>query len=345
MSIYSKRNVWCAIFLYFTLVQVGYGLNRYCLKEVDYCFTITLPQNNETLVHFRLEAPSTAGWLGLGIGKDMTGYLMIAWANDDGSITLSQREGEEGVQPLATDQQSDLQLNMDTNFAYAYSTLNPYDKDINAYLARHDYNGHIKLNLADGVSELSQYDRLIIAHAALMFSAWLVIIPGAVFIARFARNFLPTTWFKLHVGIQVFLSLPVIIAGSSLSFAAAGNLTFDDPHKIVGFVLFLGFFIQLAIGAIHHHLYDPKRLRTPWWTQLHWWFGRALVVLAAFQIPLGLKLYGVDMAYYYIYYIYLFILLIAFSFLSFRLWNRGQDNGFKRMRDSQDDGFKQMQNS
>jgi len=64
------------------------------------------------------------------------------------------------------------------------------------------------------------------------------------------------------------------------------------------------------------------------------WFGRALVVLAVFQIPLGLKLYAADMTYFYAYYIYLFILLIAFSFLSFRLWNRKQDGGFKRMEDS-----------
>lgn len=187
---------------------------------------------------------------------------------------------------MATDQQSDLKLNMDTSkinennkfiveftrplkvkgsriknkqtFAYAYGTLNPEDKDIDAYLPRHDYRGNIKLNLAEGGSELSHYDKLIVAHgkyryviwyimtirwpatnlivhlniAALMFSAWLIIIPGAVFIARFARNFLPTTWFKLHVGIQAFLSLPVMLAGSALSFAAAGNLKFDDPHKV-----------------------------------------------------------------------------------------------------------------
>jgi hypothetical protein len=126
-----------------------------------------------------------------------------------------------------------------------------------------------------------------------MFIAWLVIIPGAIFIARFARNLLPT-WFKLHAGIQIFLSIPVILTGSTLSYIAAKGFKFDNPHKvkcvsqlylfilyfpnnlfplyakIVGFVLFLGFFIQLAIGVIHHHLYDPSRAHTPWWTKLHW---------------------------------------------------------------------------
>jgi hypothetical protein len=359
MSIYSKRNVWCAIVFCFALVQAVFGQTRYCIKEVEYCFTITLPQNDETLVHFRLEAPSNVGWVGLGVGQGMDGYLMTAWPNKDGSITLSQRVGEEGVQPIATDQQADLKLNLDTSrinennkfiveftrprkvkgsnikikqtFAYAYSTINPEDSGINAYLQRHDYNGNIGLDLSKGSSELPQYDKLVIAHGSLMFSAWLVIIPSAIFIARFAKKFLKTTWAKLHASIQIFLSVPVVLVGSSLSFVAAGDLKFDDPHKIVGFVLFLGFFIQLAIGVIHHHLYDPERKHTPWWTKLHWWFGRALVVLAAFQIPLGLKLYAADMIYYYIYYVYLFVLLVAFSFLSFRLWNRKPDSGFKRM--------------
>ncbi|RIA89271.1 hypothetical protein C1645_772887 [Glomus cerebriforme] len=360
MSIYSKRNVWCAIVLYFALVQVVIGETKYCLKEVDYCFTITLPQANETLVNFRLEAPSTAGWLGVGVGPGMDGYLMVVWITSEGKTLLSQRVGEEGVQPMATDQQADLNLTNSTivgdkliieftrplkvktntiknkqTFAYAYATINPESDDIvNVYLPRHDYRGNVKLDLEHGDSEL-QYDKLIIAHASLMSSVWFVLIPGAIFIARFARNLLPTTWFKLHVAIQLFLSTPIVLAGSVLSFVAAEGLKFDDPHRIIGFVLFLGFFIQLAIGAIHHHLYDPKRNGIPWWTKLHWWFGRSLVVLAAFQVPFGLKLFGVtDMVYYYIYYIYLFVILIAFSFLSFRLWNRRPDNEFKRMEDS-----------
>ncbi len=65
-----------------------------------------------------------------------------------------------------------------------------------------------------------------------MSAAWVVIIPGAIFIARFARNLLPKTWFKLHVGIQILLSIPVVVAGSSLSYVAAGGLEFDEPHKV-----------------------------------------------------------------------------------------------------------------
>jgi len=244
----------------------------------------------------------------------------------------------EFTRPLNVSGNKGRTINSEQTFGYAFSTLNPRDISKDAYLPPHDYNGNIKLNLKEGVNELARYDKLVIAHASLMFAAWLVIIPCAIFIVRFGRNLFPTTWFKLHVGIQVSLSTPVILIGSSLSFVAAGSkLKFDDPHQIVGFTLFLGFFVQLAIGAIHHHLYDKNRTHTPWWTQLHWWFGRALVVLATFQIPLGLKLYGAKMSYFYIYYVYLFILLIAFSFSSFRLWgkSRRQDGGFKRMQDSE----------
>jgi hypothetical protein len=119
-------------------------------------------------------------------------FVKVAWANGDGSITLEQVEGDEGVQPIPTSQQSDLKLNETTskinennrfiveftrprkvkgstiktkqNFAYAYGSLSPEAKDIGTYLPRHDFNGNIKLNLAEGTSELSLYDNLIVAH-------------------------------------------------------------------------------------------------------------------------------------------------------------------------------------
>lgn len=103
---------------------------------------------------------------------------------------------------MATEQQSDLKLNMDTSninennkfiveftrplkvkgsniktkqtFAYAYATLNPEDKDIDAYLPRHDYRGNIRLNLAEGGSELSQYDKLIVAHGKYRYVIWYI---------------------------------------------------------------------------------------------------------------------------------------------------------------------------
>jgi hypothetical protein len=117
----------------------------------------------------------------------------VAWANDDGTITLSQREGDDGYQPNLTDQQNDLIL-LETSgiygdnliveftrplnvmskkgktiknkqtFGYAYSTLNPGDNDKGAYLQRHDYNGNVILNFKKGSSGLAWYDKLIIAH-------------------------------------------------------------------------------------------------------------------------------------------------------------------------------------
>ncbi|CAG8653455.1 6593_t:CDS:2 [Funneliformis mosseae] len=361
MSINLMKNLWCAVVLYFTLVQVVIGQTNYCIKEVDYCFTITLTPittpKHDQLATFR-------------IGDGMKGYLMVAWVDPLGQINLSQRRGDIGIQPWITDRQNDLKL-LNTSginennrliveftrpikvkhsnikrhkqkFGYAYCSINPGSSQVDAYLSRHDHKGNIILKLdGTGKGEVvwSRYDKMMIAHGSLMFLAWIVIIPGAIFIARFARDALRTTWFKLHVGIQIFLSFPIIVTGSVLAYVAAGKLEFNDPHKVIGFVLLLGIVIQLAIGAIHHKLFDPNRSYTPWWTQLHWWFGRALVSLAIIQVPFGLKLYGAKKIYLYIYFGYLFILMVAFSFLSFRLWNktRGQDNGFKRVQEGSDE--------
>ncbi|CAI2175640.1 13230_t:CDS:2 [Funneliformis geosporum] len=388
------RYLWCAVVLYFTLVQVVYGQTNYCIKEVDYCFTITLSpktvHKHDQIAQFRLEVPSDAGWVGLGLGNGMKGYLMVAWVDPLGQIILSQRRADIGIQPYITNRQNDLQLlntsginennkliieftrpikvkgsnikRQKQKFAYAYSSISPASSEVNAYLNRHDHKGEIILKLdGTGKGEIvwSRYDKMMIAHGSLMFAAWLVIIPGAIFIARFAKDILRTTWFKLHVGIQIFLSFPIIVTGSVLTYVAVGKLEFNDPHKVIGFLLLLGLFIQLAIGAVHHKLFDPNRAYVPWWTKLHWWFGRALVLLAIIQIPFGLKLYGAKKIYLYIYLVYLFILMVAFSFLSFRLWNKSRDqkdNGFKQIFASflsfrlwntscckKDDGFKQMQ--
>jgi hypothetical protein len=120
--------------------------------------------------------------------------VKVAWPNKDNSITLAQREGEDGFQPKLTNQQNDLTLlssssvnennklvveftrplNVEGNkgktiqneqtFGYAFSTIRPDGNNKDAYLPQHDYNGNVKLNLKEGSSELARYDKLVIAH-------------------------------------------------------------------------------------------------------------------------------------------------------------------------------------
>ncbi|RHZ51959.1 hypothetical protein Glove_467g17 [Diversispora epigaea] len=362
--------MWKKIILLFLLFQVVKS-STYCPTGTEYCFTITPPDNelqeDQQYVNFKLVAPKDVGWVGIGIGNGMiSAYLIVAWPNKDGTVTLSQRQATSYSELKLTENQNDLILdsNMTTtsnsdgkleihfkrlikvttntipnkgDFIWAISDSPVDSSDPGATIKVHSKKDVISMNLVEveTSSTLTRYDKLIIAHAIIMFTAWGIAVPGAIFIARFARNSLPKSWFHLHWSIQVFLTTPLVIVAGILSSLAVKGFRLDDPHKIIGSILFIGLFIQLTIGAIHHKLFDPNRQYVPWWTRLHWWFGRILVVLSIFQIPLGLSLYGARMEFFYAYYIYIFILLIAFSFMSIRLWNQNHSvkeaSGFRRM--------------
>ncbi|KAF0421490.1 CBD9-like protein [Gigaspora margarita] len=367
-----NKILWFALIL-FTLFQSTISDNAYCNSDADYCFNITLPDKNlpddQKWVEFRLESQPTAGWLGIGIGQGMSGYLIVTWLNNDGTVTLSQRSGGMPDEPKATNYQSDLQLvpnktsglinnrlvvyfrrlqtvrdstiNETQNFAWAYSTNRPSGKDPTSTITKHIYKDNIVLDLANTGLENSSgssntYNKLIISHAIIMFLAWMVFLPGAVFVARFARTL--SFWVQLHMSIQIFIVVPLVIAGSVIVYVAVGGYQTSDPHKILGLILFICLFVQIFIGLFHHKTYDAYREHTPWWTHLHRWLGRAIVTLAIFQVPLGLSLYGAQMSIFYIYYVYVSIVIIIFSILSVRLC-------YNNVRKDSRDDFRRMNNS
>lgn len=47
--------------------------------------------------------------------------------------------------------------------------------------------------------------------------------------------------------------------------------------------------LQIALGFIIDALYDPGRQNIPWWDNLHWYFGKALFLLAIINGYLGLR--------------------------------------------------------
>jgi hypothetical protein len=155
-----------------------------------------------------------------------------------------------------------------------------------------------------------------------MFAAWAVAAPLGVFFARFGRNILPTRWFSLHWGFQAWLTLPLTIIGIVMAFLSGANFSASNKHHVIGVAILLCLFIQLSIGSVHHHMYDPNRKYIPWWTKLHWWFGRGLILLALAQIPLGLLLYEVGPFLLGAYCIYAGVLVLIYLVVSFIFWNK-----------------------
>ncbi|RIB06848.1 hypothetical protein C2G38_2147855 [Gigaspora rosea] len=79
-----------------------------------------------------------------------------------------------------------------------------------------------------------------------------------------------------------------------------------------------------TVGWIHHHLFDPARKHIPWWTRLHWWFGRTLAVGSFYQISLDLAQYNVGKPLVTAYYVWIMIIIICYiiSLIFFYLWRK-----------------------
>ncbi|CAJ0651210.1 1208_t:CDS:2 [Entrophospora sp. SA101] len=107
-----------------------------------------------------------------------------------------------------------------------------------------------------------------------------------------------------------------------MTYLAGVKFNIENRHHVIGGALTFCFAVQLLIGAIHHHLYSPERKSIPWWTKVHWWFGRFVVILAFVQIPIGFNLFNVSKTYIGGYFIYSMVLIITYITLSIAFWRR-----------------------
>ncbi|ORY40149.1 hypothetical protein BCR33DRAFT_719547, partial [Rhizoclosmatium globosum] len=120
---------------------------------------------------------------------------------------------------------------------------------------------------------------LVFLHGILMFFAWGVIPPGAIFMARYLKESM-NYWYHWHKYLFLF--------GSE-----GASRFFTSNHGIIGtVVVFIGYPLQMLLGFISNALYDEKRKSVPWYDQLHHWTGRIIMVLVLVQMQLGLDLYG-----------------------------------------------------
>ncbi|CAG8811275.1 19383_t:CDS:2, partial [Gigaspora rosea] len=63
--------------------------------------------------------------------------------------------------------------------------------------------------------------------------------------------------FPLRWGILSFLAVPLVIIGLLLAIAAGVAFNSNNTHHVLGVIIFICFFLQLSLGWIHHHLFNP----------------------------------------------------------------------------------------
>ncbi|KAJ3398744.1 hypothetical protein HDV05_002329, partial [Chytridiales sp. JEL 0842] len=143
---------------------------------------------------------------------------------------------------------------------------------------------------------------LLVIHASTLYTAWALLPPLGIFIARFMKHMLGHWWFRLHVMILGFLLPLLVFVGVlcvELALPEGSKRFFTSNHGILGTVLTFVFLpLQLTLGVVADRLWSPTRTSIPWWDRLHWWVGRLSVLLGGVTIYLGLQVWEVQQVWY-----------------------------------------------
>ncbi|EPE32462.1 hypothetical protein GLAREA_07595 [Glarea lozoyensis ATCC 20868] len=162
---------------------------------------------------------------------------------------------------------------------------------------------------------MSGYYNLILGHAILAVITFLVIVPSAIFIARFHRG---TNALRWHIYLQIMtvaLSTVVLVLGW---FAVGPNRSLTNPHHGIGLAIYVLIMLQWLGGSWIYTRKPRTRKRQSLKRYLHQWIGRATALLAIAQVPLGLTLYGSPRWTFILYALWMAFLVLLYFILSYR---------------------------
>jgi len=179
--------------------------------------------------------------------------------------------------------------------------------------------GAASINFFTGDVDLSAVDvqndkTSVIIHAVFMFVAWTVIFPLGVVTVRFCRKILPRWWFRLHMFIQYFGVLMIIVALIlAVEVAAPGNHEhIDSAHSIVGLIAIGLAIIVPALGQATAVMYEvPKRVPI-FPDRAHAVLGYLSPFVAYAAIFLGLDLYDTPWYWYLLVALWIGFITIAY---------------------------------
>ena len=134
-------------------------------------------------------------------------------------------------------------------------------------------------------------DAYIHIHHFLMAIAWELLVPATIFVSRYLKPRLGANWFRVHV-VLAFLIFACTLSGFIVIQVTYNNIPYQSAHVILGLIVFIGMFLQIILGGVINYLFDKDRTSIPWYDQLHWWFGRVLLIVSWVAIPMGVWLYS-----------------------------------------------------
>jgi hypothetical protein len=125
-------------------------------------------------------------------------------------------------------------------------------------------------------------------HGALAGLAFVAIFPIGAILVRLA-SFSGLAW--IHGGLQIFGYIIFIAAAGIGIYVANASDRLDEPHAIIGLLLFAVLFFMPIVGTIHHKVYKKVQKRTVW-SYGHIFTGRVGIILGIANGGAGLQLAG-----------------------------------------------------
>ncbi|KAJ3024405.1 UNVERIFIED_CONTAM: hypothetical protein HDU68_008194 [Siphonaria sp. JEL0065] len=299
--------------------------STFCLdNESSFCVVANLIENAVVFTAFSTHR----GWIAFGIGLTMSESTMFVGWRSGSDIIISERTTTGHNAPQVASNTTFKQVSTPSfvtvpsgvaisfsislpvsanvvsrtepsNFIFAFSDSPPSDpSSASSSFSQHSYYSSFTLDLSktgtqtNGIQVASSHSSLILAHGILMFIAWGICAPTAIFIARYLKTVLGYYWFLSHIGLFIAVGL-FMIAG-----LIAVELTIDSSeqrfiangiHGIIGTVIALVIYpLQVFLGYVSNKLFNAKRTSIPVIDQIHWWVGRVVAILAVVNMYLGL---------------------------------------------------------
>ena len=131
-------------------------------------------------------------------------------------------------------------------------------------------------------------------HGALMVVAWLVCSNIGMAAGRYLRLSPKPypSWFPIHIVLQVLAALLTFVGFIIIVMHVGSD---EDPdhfasvHGVVGLLIFISMFVQLALGIVAHYTWTPAEGATVY-DKWHWWAGRGLYLLSIANVLSGFGL-------------------------------------------------------
>ncbi|TPX47693.1 hypothetical protein SeMB42_g01788 [Synchytrium endobioticum] len=177
-----------------------------------------------------------------------------------------------------------------------------------------------------GPADGGKYVPLIMAHGFVLFLCWCVAAPAGVMLARNLKKELGVWWFKIHMGLGIFI-LVGGVGGAATAFYAHG-LVSALPHASyasigihgpLGILMTLGTIFQVILGYVIDKLWSPTREGIPWWDKMHWYFGRVIIIAGIYETHEGIELFAksspIDAGWWVLFWGWLITIGLGFLFL------------------------------